>query len=104
IEGFGMVLLEAQASGTPVVAGDSGGTAETLSPGVTGFVVPCETPEPVAKVLAELLADPTRCQTMGLAARQWAVDHFDWTALSRQAAELFGVPLDRLAPDRTEKT
>lgn len=104
IEGFGMVLLEAQASGTPVVAGDSGGTAETLSPGVTGFVVPCETPEPVAKVLAELLADPTRCQTMGQAAREWAVVHFDWTALSRQAAELFGVPLDRLAPDRTEKT
>jgi hypothetical protein len=41
---------------------------------------------------------------MGQAAREWAVVHFDWTALSRQAAELFGVPLDRLAPDRTEKT
>ena len=90
IEGFGMVLLEAQASGTPVVAGDSGGTAETLSPGVTGYVVPCETSEPVAKVLAELLADPARRATMGEAARTWAVDHFDWVALSRQAETLFG--------------
>ena len=36
IEGFGMVLLEAQACGKPVLAGDSGGTAETLVAGAEG--------------------------------------------------------------------
>ena len=42
IEGFGMVLLEAQSCGKPVIAGASGGTAETMQPGETGYVVPCD--------------------------------------------------------------
>jgi phosphatidyl-myo-inositol dimannoside synthase len=44
-EGFGIVLLEAQACGQPLLTGDSGGTIETLNPGSTGVVVDCTQPE-----------------------------------------------------------
>jgi phosphatidylinositol alpha-1,6-mannosyltransferase len=90
IEGFGMVLVEAQACGKPVVAGASGGTAETMQIPQTGLVVNCDGPQPLAALVTELLADPERLTRMGTAARQWVVERFDWTALSRQAAGLFG--------------
>jgi phosphatidylinositol alpha-1,6-mannosyltransferase len=87
-EGFGMVLLEAQACGKPVIAGKSGGTAETLQPGVTGYVIPCEGPHLLAEKVAELLKDANRRNEMGRAARQWVVQHFDWSVLAARASEL----------------
>jgi phosphatidylinositol alpha-1,6-mannosyltransferase len=89
IEGFGMVLLEAQACGKPVIAGASGGTAETMRIPETGLVVPCDGPEELAAAVVELLADPDRRARMGAAARAWVVDRFDWQSLSRQAAAIF---------------
>lgn len=99
IEGFGMVLLEAQACGTPVIAGASGGTAETLQAGQTGYVVPCEEPTELASRLIEMLSNPARLSDMGQAARRWVVEHFDWNALSLQAANLFDAEL----PNRTKR-
>jgi phosphatidylinositol alpha-1,6-mannosyltransferase len=92
IEGFGMVLLEAQACGKPVVAGASGGTAETMRIAETGLVVPCDGPDELAAVVVELLADPDRRARMGAAARAWVVERFDWESLSRQAEVLFQGP------------
>ncbi len=89
IEGFGMVLLEAQACGKAVVAGNSGGTAETMRIPETGQVVPCDRPDELAAVLVELLADGARLARMGEAARDWVVKRFDWAVLSRQAEALF---------------
>jgi phosphatidylinositol alpha-1,6-mannosyltransferase len=97
IEGFGMVLLEAQACGKPVLAGESGGTAETMRIPETGVVVPCEGPDLLAARVTELLADRQRLERMGEAARSWVVENFDWTPLSRQAAALFEVHLPRRA-------
>lgn len=88
-EGFGMVLLEAQACGKPVLAGDSGGTAETMRVPETGCVVNCDGPDQLASVVSELLAHPDRLEQMGRNGRQWVVDRFDWAALTRQAQELF---------------
>jgi phosphatidylinositol alpha-1,6-mannosyltransferase len=88
-EGFGMVLVEAQACGTPVVAGTSGGTAETLSEGVTGRLVPCEQPEPLADVVTGLLLDGDRRGAMAAQARAWAVERFAWGALASEAVRLF---------------
>ena len=93
IEGFGMVLLEAQACGTPVVAGASGGTAETMKPGETGYVVPCEEPHELAKTLIEMLTNPARLEHMGRAAREWVVNRFEWDSLAQHAAGMFGVEL-----------
>lgn len=89
IEGFGMVLLEAQACGKPVLAGDSGGTRETLQPGVTGWIADCTAVAPLQRAIVAALADPARLEVMGAAARQWVVQQFDWDVLARQAQVLF---------------
>jgi phosphatidylinositol alpha-1,6-mannosyltransferase len=89
IEGFGMVLLEAQACGKAVVAGDSGGTAETMRVPETGRIVACDGPDELARVLPELLARPDELARMGEAGRRWVVENFDWDALTRQACAVF---------------
>lgn len=89
IEGFGMVLVEAQACGKPVIAGDSGGTAETLNEGETGRIVDCQGPDALAAVVSELLTDGPLRERMGTAARVWAASRFDWDALAVEAGRLF---------------
>jgi phosphatidylinositol alpha-1,6-mannosyltransferase len=91
VEGFGIVLLEAQACGKPVIAGTSGGTAETMSIPETGTVIDCTAPDRLAEVVVEWLRDPALRERMGRAARRWVVETFDWTALVPKAARLFGV-------------
>jgi phosphatidylinositol alpha-1,6-mannosyltransferase len=88
-EGFGMVLVEAQASGKPVVAGASGGTAETMRIPETGQAVSCEQPDGLARLVAEFLGNRARLTRMGEAARRWAVEQFDWSTLARQAEGIF---------------
>lgn len=94
IEGFGMVLLEAQACGKAVIAGRSGGTAETMQVGETGLLAACETPEPLADAVLSLLSDDEHRQAMGRRGRLWTESQFAWEALAAQAQELFfGPPL-----------
>lgn len=78
IEGFGMVLLEAQACGKPVIAGSSGGTAETLQFGVTGFTVDCSDRVALIKRIEQFIIAPELLSTMGLAAQKWVRDRFSW--------------------------
>ena len=92
IEGFGMVLVEAQACGKPVLAGASGGTAETLRPGRTGLLIDCTTWQPLAAAVDGLLADPRRRRRMGAAARQWAVERFSWDGRGSTDAHLLDPP------------
>lgn len=89
IEGFGMVLLEAQACGKPVIAGSSGGTAETMRVPETGRLVACDGPAELAEAVIQLLSNREGLARMGRAGRLWAVEQFDWQALARRAEELF---------------
>ena len=89
IEGFGMVLLEAQSCGKPVLAGASGGTAETMRIPETGEVVCCDGPDELATRVSALLSDRCRLKRMGEAARQWVVSQFDWKVLTQKAERLF---------------
>jgi phosphatidylinositol alpha-1,6-mannosyltransferase len=82
-EGFGIVFLEAAASGVPQVAGDSGGAAEAVADGETGFVM--HNPKDAAAVaaaLARLLDDRELRDRMGGAGRARAVQEFDWDCLA----------------------
>jgi phosphatidylinositol alpha-1,6-mannosyltransferase len=89
-EGFGIALIEAQACGRPVIAGNSGGAPETLVPGGSGEVVACDEPEALAAATVALLNAPERRATMGQCGRRWTVEHFDWDILTRRATDLFG--------------
>lgn len=89
VEGFGIVLLEAQSCGKPVIAGKSGGTAETMKLDETGTVVDSTVPDELATVVVEWLRDPAKRERMGRAAREWIVGRFDWSVLSEQASRLF---------------
>jgi phosphatidyl-myo-inositol dimannoside synthase len=89
IEGFGMVLLEAQACGKAVVAGDSGGTAETMKAPDTGRVVNCDGPDELTAALIELLADRTELAAMGERGRAWVELRFDWPQVAERAREVF---------------
>ena len=55
IEGFGMVLVEAQVCGKPVIAGDSGGTRETMNIGKTGHIIDCSSTENLLNGLSPIL-------------------------------------------------
>jgi len=76
VEGLGLVFLEAASTGLPVLAGDSGGSPETVIPGETGYVV--HSTDDIVQGLEMLLNDPERARVMGLAGRQFVEDVFTW--------------------------
>jgi phosphatidylinositol alpha-1,6-mannosyltransferase len=88
-EGFGMVLLEAQASGRPVLAGNSGGTSETLIEGQTGVLCDCTAPEDIAAKLHELFSEPALMASMGEKGRIHMQEHFSWAVLTSRAVTIF---------------
>jgi len=79
-EPFGLVPVEAMASGTPVVTLDSGGPKETVVNGTTGRLTEA-TPTAVADALAEVTV-PKTSKRMGQAAREHVVERFTWELTS----------------------
>jgi phosphatidylinositol alpha-1,6-mannosyltransferase len=87
-EGFGIVFLEAAAAGVPAVAGESGGAAEAVANGETGWVVDPSTSVPATvAALARLLDDDDRRRTMGAAARRRAEKEYAYDVLAARLAE-----------------
>jgi phosphatidylinositol alpha-1,6-mannosyltransferase len=84
VEGFGMVFLEANACGKPVVAGRSGGTFDSVSDGMTGFLVEPEDVEELRTVLSGLLKDSSLRQRLGQVGCQRVRDLFDWRRSASQ--------------------
>ena len=84
-EGLPMVFVEAQACGLPVVVSRSGGSAEGVVAGETGFVFEPGDEAALARHLITVLADPARRARMGEAARAHAAANFD---LAGQTAKL----------------
>ena len=82
-EGFGIIFLEAAACGIPQIAGDSGGAADAVLDGVTGFVVsPANDAKQTAERIDFLLSNPDRAEEMGRAARQRALLDFSYDDLA----------------------
>lgn len=92
-EGLGLAVLEASASGLPVVVGRSGGSVDSVQDRTTGLLVRAEDPGEVAAALVELLRDPDRARAMGRAGRRWVCATWTWErSAARLAAALRGDP------------
>ncbi len=76
VEGLGLVYLEASATALPVLAGDSGGSPETVLPGETGYVV--SDVDDIVEGLSILLDDPVRAAEMGRNGRAFVEQEFTW--------------------------
>ena len=76
-ESFGLVALEAQACGTPVVAADVGGLGVAVRDGITGLLVTSHRTEDWANALAQVIDQPGRRQAMAAAAPEHAA-RFSW--------------------------
>jgi glycosyltransferase involved in cell wall biosynthesis len=75
-EGFPNVVLEAAASGIPVITTLSTGSRDAVVPEVTGLLIPPGYPVAISESVLQLLGNPERRCRMGLAARAWVLDHY----------------------------
>ena len=88
IEGFGMVLVEAQVCGKPVIAGDSGGTRETMNIGKTGHIIDCSSTENLLKELSPILRN-REIVDGEVDIADYAKNRFNWDQHVAKAKRLF---------------
>ena len=97
-EGMANVILEAMASGLPVIATDVAGSRELVRHGKTGLLIPRENPVALAQAITDLATDAQERAHMGQAGRRLAEEHYGW----RSMAEIyFSLIRDRGNPSAT---
>jgi phosphatidyl-myo-inositol dimannoside synthase len=97
IEGFGIAFLEAAASGLPVIAGRSGGVADAVRNGNTGFLVEPDDPKEIAEAIRLLLTNSDLRRRFGGAGRQWTLCQMNWENTAKRI-------LDKMQrPDRENR-
>ena len=97
-ESFGMVLTEAFASGTPVVASDIAGYRDVVDDGRDGVLVPVGDAVALGETLLELASDPERRTRMSEAARESA-ERFAWPNVAREVESVYQEALAAPEPD-----
>jgi phosphatidylinositol alpha-1,6-mannosyltransferase len=88
LEGFGMVFLEASATGKPVIGGRSGGTADAIVEGKTGFRVDANQLDELSARLRMLLIDTNLQRQLGNQGRDRAQREFQWRDRARKLYEV----------------
>jgi phosphatidylinositol alpha-1,6-mannosyltransferase len=87
-EGFGLVFLEASASGMPVIGTTGSGVEEALIDGQTGLLVPQDNAPALADAITRLLTDAPLRQRLGAAGRDYART-LDWSVVAGQVIALY---------------
>jgi len=88
-EGMSLAVLEAMASGLPVVASNIEGNAEVVKNGVNGYLVPPANPKALAEAVAFLLGNREIVRTVGKNARKTAEKLYDWSRIAEQTLEVY---------------
>jgi glycosyltransferase involved in cell wall biosynthesis len=87
---LGLVVLEAMASGTPVVSSRLGGLPEVVHHGLTGFLVEPGNVAELRERLAQLLHDPPLARRLGRNARELVLERFTWQACAMRCLAAYG--------------
>ncbi|MDI6701689.1 glycosyltransferase family 4 protein [Methanothermobacter wolfeii] len=88
-EGFGMVLIEANACGKPVIGSRVGGIKYVIKDGETGLLVPPGDPEALADAIRRLIEDPEKAEVMGQNGRKMVEKNYTWERSSRITEKVF---------------
>ena len=99
-EGLGLVAVEAQLCGTPVVAAASGGLLDVVTDGRTGRTFPPGEPAELARALVALLEDPVGAAELAARARPAALARFGRRAAAKAYAEVYAEALQRVPSRR----
>ena len=93
-ESFGLVALEAQACGTPVVATAIGGLRTAVSDGISGSLVDGHDPKAWSAVISRLIMEPQRRLLLSMGAIEHA-SHFGWENSARKTLDVYDLILSR---------
>jgi len=88
-------VLEAQASGKPVVGTDAGGSKEYISHGISGCVVPVRNSQALAEAIIKLVNDEALRKQMGEAARKLSLEKYDRTVIVQEAVKTYELAISR---------
>ncbi|MBI2415086.1 MAG: glycosyltransferase family 4 protein [Candidatus Kerfeldbacteria bacterium] len=80
VEGFGMVVLEANTFSKPAIVGNSGGMPDTVVANHTGIIVDATAVSAISAAMEQLLNQPAYCQHLGQMAARWVQQQHDWSA------------------------
>ena len=100
IASFGVVLLEALASGTPIVATDNIGFRQVIRDGMPASFVPPREPVALARQIGALLDDPARGAEWGRTGRRLAVERYAWPQVAAEVAAVYEEVLHQNGPAR----
>ncbi|AFY47297.1 glycosyltransferase [Nostoc sp. PCC 7524] len=99
-EPFGLVAIEAMASGTPVVASDVGGLQFTVVPEKTGLLVPPKDVAAFCVAIDRILMNPQWCDELGQTGRKHIEAMFSWGGVADRLSELYTQILATKLPER----
>ena len=81
-EGFSVSIMEAEASGKPVITSDAAGCKDAVRDGYNGFLVPVKDVETLAERMVYFLNNPDKVKEMGKQAREFAETYFDYKKIN----------------------
>lgn len=87
VEGFGIVFLEANSCGLPVIGSDSGGIPSAIKDGQTGYIIPEGDADALADKIISLFKDPDLSYAIGKKGRERVLKEANWSALSEKLFE-----------------
>jgi len=88
VEGFGIVFLEANACGKPVIGGRSGGIEDAVIDGMTGLLIDPNNVDEIAKAIIRLLTDDALAQRLGKQGRNRVVNELSWEKIAAKVEEV----------------